>query len=361
MAVAARSGVVQSKVVRKMMSVTRDKSTLSVRRMLLHGVCSAERGSGNSAWTRSSGVSVPSASCSFRGNGIGGGNESRRESMRVSVNRSGNVSGEQIRSYRTRVRTRSSASEGEAGSGPVCIVTGASRGIGAAIAMELGAHGARVVVNYASSSPAAEQVASLITQAGGEALVVGANVSKKDEVDALFKETVDHFGQVDVVVNNAGITRDTLLMRMKPEQWQEVIDLNLSGVFYCSQAAAKVMGKKKRGRIINISSVVGLAGNPGQANYAAAKAGVIGLTKSVAREYAGRNIKCNAICPGYIETDMTDVLGDTIKEKILGTIPLNRLGKPAEVAGLVRFLALDDAAEYITGQTIPIDGGMVMQ
>ena len=245
--------------------------------------------------------------------------------------------------------------------GKVCVVTGASRGIGRAIALELGMCGARVVVNFAASSSSAEEVKAEIEKAGGEAIVVGANVAKKDEVDKLFEETVAHYGQVDVLVNNAGITRDTLMMRMKPEQWQDVIDLNLSGVFYCTQAATKIMGKKRTGRIINISSVVGLAGNPGQANYSAAKAGVIGLTKSVAREYAGRGIKCNAICPGYIQTEMTDVLSDSIKEKVLGNIPLNRLGTAREVAGLARFLALDDAADYITGQTIPIDGGMVMQ
>ena len=258
--------------------------------------------------------------------------------------------------------SRKSSVTVQAADGPVCVVTGASRGIGAAIATQLGAQGCRVVVNYAASSGPAEEVCKTIKASGGDAIAVQANVAKQDEVDALFKAAVDAFGEVNVLVNNAGITRDTLMMRMKLAQWQEVIDLNLTGVFLCTQAACKIMGKKKpvKGRIINITSVVGVTGNAGQANYSAAKAGVIGLTKTVARDYAGRNIQCNAIAPGFIASDMTAELGPEIEAKILTTIPAGKYGQPEDIAGMVRFLALDPAAAYITGQTIHVDGGMVM-
>ncbi|KAM7269060.1 hypothetical protein ACFE04_024557 [Oxalis oulophora] len=243
---------------------------------------------------------------------------------------------------------------------PVVIVTGASRGIGKAIALALGKQGCKVLVNYARSSKEAEEVCKEIEAVGGQALTFGGDVSKEADVDAMIKTAVDAWGTVDVLINNAGITRDTLLMRMKPSQWQEVIDLNLTGVFLCTQAAAKVMMKKRKGRIINISSVVGLIGNVGQANYSAAKAGVIGFTKSVAKEFSSRNINVNAVAPGFIESDMTAKLGADIEKKILETVPLGRYGKPEEVAGLVEFLAINPAAGYITGQVLTIDGGMVM-
>ena len=239
----------------------------------------------------------------------------------------------------------------------VAIITGASRGIGRAVALALAAEGAKVVVNYASSSDAAQQVVTAITDAGGSAIALQADVSKLEQVDALFNETLEKFGRVDVLVNNAGITRDTLLVRMKPEDWQAVIDLNLTGVFLCTRAVSKLMLKQRSGRIINIASVSGQMGNPGQANYSAAKAGVIGFTKTVAKELASRGITVNAVAPGFIATDMTSELKS---EEILKYIPLGRYGEPEEVAGMVRFLAADSAAAYITGQVFNVDGGMVM-
>lgn len=241
--------------------------------------------------------------------------------------------------------------------GQVAIVTGASRGIGRAIALELASEGASVAINYASSSGAAEEVVSEITAAGGSAIALQADVSKADQVDALLNTVMEKWKRVDVLVNNAGITRDTLLLRMKPEDWQAVIDLNLTGVFLCTRAISKVMLKQRSGRIINISSVAGQMGNPGQANYSAAKAGVIGFTKTVAKELATRGITVNAVAPGFIATDMTSNIKS---EEILKFIPLGRYGQPEEVAGLVRFLAADPAAAYITGQTLNVDGGMVM-
>jgi 3-oxoacyl-[acyl-carrier protein] reductase len=241
--------------------------------------------------------------------------------------------------------------------GKVAIVTGASRGIGRAIALQLAGAGGKVVVNYASSSTAAEELVAQISQSGGEAMAIKADVSQPEEIDALFVQTMAAWGRVDVLVNNAGITRDTLLLRMKLEDWQSVIDLNLTGVFLCTRAASKIMLKQKSGRIINIASVAGQMGNPGQANYSAAKAGVIGFTKTVAKELASRQITVNAVAPGFIATDMTS---DLKAEGILQFIPLGRYGEPDEIAGMVRFLAADPAAAYITGQTFNVDGGMVM-
>lgn len=239
----------------------------------------------------------------------------------------------------------------------VALVTGASRGIGRAVALALATEGAKVVVNYARSQAAAQEVVSEIAAAGGEAMAIGADVSQADEVDNLIKQTQEKFGRLDVLVNNAGITRDTLLMRMKPEDWQAVIDLNLTGVFLCTRAASKIMLKQRSGRIINITSVAGQMGNPGQANYSAAKAGVIGFTKTVAKELASRGITVNAVAPGFIATDMTS---DVKSEDIIKFIPLGRYGSPEEVAGMIRFLAADPSAAYITGQVFNVDGGMVM-
>jgi len=240
----------------------------------------------------------------------------------------------------------------------VAVVTGASRGIGRAIALHLGAIGAKVAINYARSAAEAESLVQEIAALGGEGMAVAADVSQPAEVEQLFEQVMERWGRVDVLVNNAGMARDTLLLRMKPEDWQAVLDLNLTGVFLCLKAAAKIMVKQRQGRIINITSVVGLVGNPGQANYSAAKAGVVGLTKTAARELASRNITVNAVAPGFITTQMTEKLDPG---PILAQIPLGRLGSPAEVAGLVRFLAADPAAAYITGQVFAIDGGMVMR
>ncbi len=241
--------------------------------------------------------------------------------------------------------------------GKVAIVTGASRGIGRAIALQLAEIGAKVVVNYANSSGAADELVAQIVSIGGEAIAVQADVSKAEQMDALFSTVMTQWGRVDILVNNAGITRDTLLLRMKPEDWQAVIDTNLTGVFLATRLASKIMLKQKSGRIINIASVAGQMGNPGQANYSAAKAGVIGFTKTVAKELATRGITVNAVAPGFIATDMTN---DLKVEGILQYIPLGRYGQPEEVAGMVRFLASDAAAAYITGQTFNVDGGMVM-
>ncbi len=239
----------------------------------------------------------------------------------------------------------------------VALVTGASRGIGKAIAMALAKEGAKVVVNYARNAQAAQEVVDEIEAAQGKAIAIGGDVSVGEQVDELVKQTLDKFNRIDILVNNAGITRDTLLLRLKPEDWQAVIDLNLTGVFLCTKAVSKIMLKQRSGRIINSTSVTGQMGNPGQANYAAAKAGVIGFTKTVAKELASRGVTVNAVAPGFIATDMTS---DLKSEEIIKFIPLGRYGKPEEVAGMVRFLAADPAAAYITGQVFNVDGGMVM-
>ena len=241
--------------------------------------------------------------------------------------------------------------------GQIALVTGASRGIGRAVALALAGEGAEVVVNYASSPEAAEAVVAEIQAKGGSAYALKADVSDEASVDDLIKTVLTRSERIDVLVNNAGITRDGLLMRMKTEDWQAVINLNLTGVFLCTRAVSRPMLKQRSGRIINITSVVGLMGNAGQANYAAAKAGVVGLTRSSAKEMASRGITVNAVAPGFIATDMTK---DLAADAILSAIPLGRFGSPDQVAGAVRFLAADPAAAYITGQVLQVDGGMVM-
>lgn len=239
------------------------------------------------------------------------------------------------------------------------IVTGASRGIGKAIAMELAKKGANIVVNFAGNQSRAEEVVSDIKTLGCDAFAYQADVANSEEVNAMMKEAISRFGSIDILVNNAGITRDNLLMRMKEHEWDDVINTNLKGVFNCAKAVTRQMMKQRSGRIINVSSVVGVMGNPGQANYVAAKAGVIGLTKSLARELASRGVLVNAVAPGFISTDMTDELTPESKEAMLAQIPLAALGEPEQIAKVVRFLASEDAA-YMTGQTIHVDGGMVM-
>ncbi|MEB5649864.1 3-oxoacyl-[acyl-carrier-protein] reductase [Mammaliicoccus sciuri] len=240
------------------------------------------------------------------------------------------------------------------------IVTGASRGIGRKIALELGKEGYNVVVNYAGNKEKAEEVVSEIKSFGVEAFAFQANVSEQDEVKAMIKETTSQFGTIDVLVNNAGITRDNLLMRMKQDEWDDVINTNLKGVFNCVQVVTRPMLKQKSGRIINLSSVVGSLGNAGQVNYVATKSGVEGMTRTFARELASRGITCNAVAPGFIVSDMTDQLSDELKEQMKSQIPLARFGEDSDIAHTVAFLA-SDKASYITGQTIHVNGGMYMQ
>ncbi len=239
-----------------------------------------------------------------------------------------------------------------------CIVTGASRGIGRQIALTLAGEGMNVVINYVGNRDRAEETAGEVEKLGGRALVVKGDVASFKESEELIKACIDKFGKIDILINNAGITRDALIMRMKEEDWDKVISTNLKGAFNCSRAAVRYMMKQKSGRIINIASVVGISGNSGQANYAAAKAGVIGFTKSLAKEVASRGILVNAVAPGYIETEMTEVLGDEVREKVRKNIPLGRLGQTADIAEAVKFLSLQ--ASYITGQVIVVDGGMTM-
>lgn len=239
------------------------------------------------------------------------------------------------------------------------IVTGGSRGIGEAIANRLADEGARVAVCASRSLDRAEAVARGIEGRGGSALALQADVSNPADVKALFKSVLDRWGALDILVNNAGITRDGLLMRLKPDDWDAVLDVNLKGAFLCMQAAVRPMMRARSGRIINISSVTGLMGNPGQAGYTAAKSGLVGLTKTAAKELAGRGITANVVAPGYIPTEMTEKLPDNLKEKILEQVPLGTPGKPEDIAAAVAFLASGDAA-YVTGQVLVVDGGMVM-
>jgi 3-oxoacyl-[acyl-carrier protein] reductase len=243
--------------------------------------------------------------------------------------------------------------------GKVALVTGASRGIGRAIALELARQGAKVAVNYAGSEAKAYEVVEEIKKMGREAVAIQADVSSAEAVEHMVKTALEQFGRIDILVNNAGITRDNLLMRMKEEEWDQVMNTNLKGVFHCIKAVTRPMMKQRYGRIVNIASIVGISGNPGQANYVAAKAGVIGLTKTAARELASRNITVNAVAPGFITTDMTDSLSDELKAEMLKQIPLARFGEPEDVAKVVAFL-VSDAASYMTGQTLHVDGGMVM-
>ncbi|WP_121439682.1 3-oxoacyl-[acyl-carrier-protein] reductase [Salisediminibacterium halotolerans] len=243
--------------------------------------------------------------------------------------------------------------------GQYALVTGGSRGIGRAISLEFAKNGMNVAINYAGNEAKAEETAAACRAFGVEAMTVKADVAEQSEAKSMVKTVLDQFGQVDILVNNAGITRDNLIMRMKEDEFDDVIQTNLKGVFNVSQALTRPMMKQRGGRIINISSVVGTTGNAGQANYAASKAGVIGLTKSFARELANRNILVNAVAPGFISTEMTDELTDDTKEALLGEIPLGKLGEPEDVAKVVSVLA-GEAGNYMTGQTLHVDGGMVM-
>lgn len=243
--------------------------------------------------------------------------------------------------------------------GKKALVTGASRGIGRAIAVALAEAGADVAVNYSGSEAAAVETAQAVEALGRRAIIVKANVGKVDEFDSMVKEVIEQFGSLDILVNNAGITRDNLIMRMKEDEFDQVIETNLKGVFNGIKAVTRSMMKQRSGRIINISSVVGVIGNPGQANYVAAKAGVIGLTKASARELASRGITVNCVAPGFIQTEMTDKLPEEMRQALSGQIPLARLGDPSDIANAVRFLA-SDASAYMTGQTIHVDGGMYM-
>lgn len=241
----------------------------------------------------------------------------------------------------------------------VAFITGATRGIGRAIALELANEGYNIALNYRTENEALETLKKEISELGVECYPVQGDVSKAEDSERMTKEIIEHFEQIDVLVNNAGITKDKLIQRMKEEEFTDVINVNLVGTFNITKNVIKYMTKKRYGKIINISSVVGISGNAGQSNYAASKAGIIGFTKSIAKELASRNITANAVAPGFIQTDMTNVLKDEIKEAIEGTIPLKRLGTAEDVAKVAKFLASDDS-NYITGQVINVDGGMLM-
>lgn len=241
--------------------------------------------------------------------------------------------------------------------GKIALVTGGSRGIGRAVALKLAQYGADVAVNYSGSREKAEQTAEEIRALGRRAVVVQADVSKKEDCERMFREVSEALGTVDILVNNAGITRDNLAVRMSEEEFDSVIDTNLKGAFFCMKLAGTAMMKKRYGRIISLSSISGIRGNAGQINYCAAKAGVVGMTKCLAKELASRGVTVNAVAPGYIDTDMTAVLPEKVKEAVLAQIPLKRMGRPEDIAEAVAFLA-SDRASYITGQVLMVDGGM---
>ena len=246
-----------------------------------------------------------------------------------------------------------------ASDGRVSLITGGSRGIGKAIALQFASQGLRVAVNYISNRDAADQVVKLVEDAGSSAVVVQGDVTKRPDVERIFAETSETLGPVEILVNNAGIISDSLLMRMSDEDWDSVIDLDLRSVFLCTREAIRTMLRSRWGRVINIGSVVGLRGNSGQANYAAAKAGMVGFTQSIAKEVASRNITVNCVAPGYVETDIVEDLPKELKQAIMDRVPIGRFGYPEEIAGMVGFLA-SDAASYVTGQAIAVDGGLVI-
>ena len=243
--------------------------------------------------------------------------------------------------------------------GHVALVTGGSRGIGRGIALRLASEGVKVGVNYNTGAAQAQEVVEEITSGGGEAIAIQADISEQSQVTDMFRTLLERWERIDILVNNAGIRKDRLLMRMTTEEWDSAINVNLKGAYFCTKAALPQMARQRRGRIINMSSVVGVAGNPGQANYSASKAGLIGLTKTVAKEMARRNITANALAPGYIITSMVEELSEELRSQVLSRVPMGRLGTPEDIAGLVAFLCSDEAG-YITGQVIRVDGGLAI-